>query len=45
MKTMKHTLLAIMLLGGLTFNTCKKTKSQTSTPIKKEVITPDTVCV
>ena len=44
MKAIKHTLLAIMLLGGLTFNTCKKTKSQTGIPVKKEMATPDKVC-
>jgi hypothetical protein len=44
MKAIKHTLLAIMLLGGLTFNTCKKTKSQTSIHVKKEVATSDKEC-
>lgn len=45
MKVIKHTLLAIMLLGGLTFNTCKKTKSQTSIPVNKEIATSDKECV
>ena len=45
MKAIKHTLMAIMLLGGLTFNTCKKTKSQSSVPIKKEIATSDKECV
>ena len=45
MKVIKHTLLAIMLLGGLTFNTCKKTKSQTSIPVKMEIATSDKECV
>jgi hypothetical protein len=45
MKVIKHTLLAIMLLGGLTFNTCKKSKSQTSIPVKKEIATSDKECV
>ncbi len=44
MKTIKHTVLAVLLLGGLTFNTCKKTKSQTCNPIKKSFVIPDKVC-
>ncbi len=45
MKVIKHSLLAIMLLGGLTFNTCKKTKSQSSIPVKKEIAKSDKECV
>ncbi len=45
MKLIKNTTLAILLLGGLTFNTCKKTKSQSSIPLKKEIATSDKECV